>query len=205
MPETGENESPQRSGTQSAGRAVGAVVLLAVAPSPSRRRPSCWKGRKSGAKTGTAVSNVEVTASKVGGGGSNSTTSEPSGKYKLTGLTGGTWAVTFVPPNSIYQTFEKDVPLTEGTTETLNAKLVESGTIAGTVTSAASGTGLAGVEVFVTNVGSLESELAFTEATATTRSKGSHPEPTRSIFAKRRIHLPVRLDDGFEGSLSPST
>ncbi len=102
-------------------------------------------------------------ATKVGGGGSSTGTTEAAGKYELTGLTGGNWTVSFIPPNLKYQTLERSLTFTEGASETLNAQLVESGTITGTVTSAATGVGVPGDLVLVSSFEGFEIEEAVTD------------------------------------------
>jgi hypothetical protein len=127
---------------------VGSVVLLAVGPLAGAQAAgtASLTGTVTAVKGGSLVG-IEVTAS--GTNGSGTTTTGAGGTYTIAGgqLGGGSYSVTFSDPSENHVTIERQATLTEGAPTEVNVALQETGSIAGTVTSAASGAGLGGVSV----------------------------------------------------------
>jgi hypothetical protein len=128
---------------------VGSVVLLAVGPLAGAQALGTAKlagevTAKGGAKA--KLPGIEVTAE---GPEFRAATTEAAGKYEIGTLAGGTYEVTFRDPTEVHAPVTETVGVTEGLAETLNAALAETGSLSGTVTSAASGAGLGGVTVTI--------------------------------------------------------
>ncbi|HTZ87491.1 MAG TPA: carboxypeptidase regulatory-like domain-containing protein [Solirubrobacteraceae bacterium] len=109
---------------------------------------------------------VEVTAN--GPGGFGQATTEAAGKYMIPGLGAGAYTVTFTAPKFVLRT--TSTALSEGEAGVLDSELEATGSLSGTVTSAASGAGLGGVVVFITRLGGGE-EL---ERSGITESNGHY-------------------------------
>jgi Carboxypeptidase regulatory-like domain len=143
---------------------VGAVALLAAGPLASAQAAgtASLSGKVTAVKGGN-LEGIEVTATGTGGFGT--TTTGAGGTYTIAGgqLGGGTYTVSFVDPDEIHVSTEKSTTLTEGANTELNVALMETGSLSGTVTSAASGAGLADVNVFIEEGETFRS--AFTDGT----------------------------------------
>jgi hypothetical protein len=154
---------------------AGFVVVLAVAPAAAQASGTAsLKGTVTAFKGGAPVKGVEVTAS--GSGGFGTATTNGTGEYEIAGgaLGAGSYEVTFEDPTEKFASLTTSTTLTEGTPTTLNAALHETGSISGTVTSAASGAGLG--NVFVSAFGeTFESKSASTEPTGHYSLKGLAP------------------------------
>ncbi len=145
---------------------VGCIALFVLAPVAAAQAAVTLEGTVTAVKGGN-LKGIEVTATSEEGGVSKSTTSETSGAYKITSLSKGAYTVTFSDPTAKYVEQEKSDTLAEGI-NTLNAAMQESGTISGRVTSAATGSGLGSVTVYVDKVGGAEFFYRYT----TTGSEG---------------------------------
>jgi hypothetical protein len=141
---------------------VGCIALFAVAPVAAAQAAATVEGTVTAAKSSAALEGIEVTATSESGGGSKSETTKAGGAYKIVGLSGGDYTVKFHDLAATYVDQSKSIFLAEGTTETLNAALQEPGTISGRVTSAATGSGLGGVNVSVEQFGGGEFSTHFT-------------------------------------------
>jgi hypothetical protein len=135
---------------------VGFVLVLAVAPAAAQAvGTASLTGEVTAAKgvlppiTVTAIGPEVVSATTVGG------------KYKFENIKGGFYEVTFEDPTEKYAPLTETTTLTEGVPTTLNVTMHEGGSISGTVTSAATGTGLGGVSVAAAGGETFES--TFTE------------------------------------------
>jgi hypothetical protein len=129
---------------------VGSVVLLAVGPLAGAQAAgtASLTGTVTAVKGG-ALEGIEVTA--IGANGFGTTTTGAGGTYTIAGgqLGGGTYTVSFFDPSEDHVSLENQAILAEGAPTTLNAALQETGSLSGTVTSAASGAGLGDVTVSV--------------------------------------------------------
>jgi Carboxypeptidase regulatory-like domain len=128
---------------------VGCVALLAFGPLATAQAAGTASitGTVTAAKGGAALKGIEVTA--IGPGGSTTTT-DASGKYTISLLEKGEYTVRFSDPSLKYLAREEQTTIAvEGEAKTLNAKMKESGSITGRVTSAATGSGLGNVTVSV--------------------------------------------------------
>jgi Carboxypeptidase regulatory-like domain len=130
---------------------VGCVALFAVAPVAAAQAASL-EGTVTAVKGGATLKGIEVTATSELGGPSGSATTAGGGTYTIAGLSTGEYTVKFHDPADKYVDQEKAIVLAAGT-NMLNAALQESGMISGRVTSAATGSGLGGVEVDVDQSG----------------------------------------------------
>jgi Carboxypeptidase regulatory-like domain len=142
---------------------IGSVVLLVVGPIAGAQAAgtASLSGAVTAIKGGGALEGIEVTAS--GSNGFGTTTTAAGGKYTIAGgqLGGGTYNVSFSDPTGDHVPQVKQATLTEGEPGELNAALQETGSISGTVTSAANGAGLGNVFVSITGP---VSEFTSTEA-----------------------------------------
>jgi hypothetical protein len=145
---------------------VGCVALFAVAPVAAAQAAgtASLTGTVTATKGGAALEGIEVTAS--GSAGFGTTTTGAGGKYTIAGgqLGGGSYTVTFSDPSEKFVPRKEFASLTEGAATTLNAAMQEPGSISGTVTSAATGTGLGGVFVSIRSIFRETFESMTTEA-----------------------------------------
>jgi Carboxypeptidase regulatory-like domain len=139
---------------------VGCVALFAVAPVAAAQAAASIKGTVTAVKSGGTLAGVEVTATSEQGGGSGFTTTIANGTYTISGLAAGEYKVRFNDPTAKYVAQNKSIFLAEGE-NTLNAALQEHGSISGTVTSAATGSGLGSIQVRVSGT---EERFGTTEA-----------------------------------------
>jgi Carboxypeptidase regulatory-like domain len=126
---------------------IGCVALFAVAPVAAQAATASITGTVTSVKTGADLEGIEVTATSVGGGGSGFATTAANGTYTISSLSAGEYKVEFSDPHQIYVTQDTTTTLEEGKSKLLNAEMKVGSSISGTVTSAASGNGLGGVEV----------------------------------------------------------
>jgi hypothetical protein len=149
---------------------VGSALLLVVGPVAGAQAAgtASLTGEVTATKGGAPVAGIEVTAE--GSGGFGTATTNGTGKYEIKLLEAGTDTVTFRDPSKTYAPLKEVATLTEGAATTRNAKLKEGGSISGTVTSAATGTGLGGVFVSVSVIG----EFGESQGSTTTEAAGKY-------------------------------
>jgi hypothetical protein len=136
---------------------IGCVALLSVAPVAAQAATASISGTVTSAKSvGTVgLPGISVTATN-GNGITSSTTTAANGTYTIAGLAAGEYTVEFFDASQVYLTLDKTATLEEAKNTPVNAELKASSSIAGTVTSAANGSGLGGVEVELFELGGLE-------------------------------------------------
>jgi hypothetical protein len=139
---------------------IGCIALLVAAPVAAQAAASL-SGTVTSAKSGgtKGLPGISVTATNEHGVQEGTVLTEATGAYKFTGLPAGEYTVDFFDPSQAYLRLNKPATLTEGA-NTLNAEMKAGDTISGTVTSAATGKGLGGVEVRV--AGGAEEHVAST-------------------------------------------
>jgi hypothetical protein len=151
---------------------IGCLVLLAAGPAAAQAATGTITGTVTALKGGAPLEGIEVTAYGEGGEELGSASTPADGEYTISVTAtsvSAEYKVRFTDPSQTYLAQEGSTTLKEGETRTVNAKLRESGTISGRVTSSANGSGLGGVSVSVSN---LETDEAF-EST-TTESNGDY-------------------------------
>jgi len=140
----------------------GFALLLVVGPVAGAQAAgtASLTGTVSAVKGGN-LDGIEVTANGSNGFGTTSTAG--GGKYTIAGgqLGGGSYTVSFVDPTGKHVSLQRSTTLSEGAATELNAALQETGSISGTVTSAANGAGLG--NAFVSISGPV-TEFTTTEA-----------------------------------------
>ncbi len=151
---------------------VGCIALFAVAPVAAAQAAATVEGTVTAVKGATPLVGIEVTATSESGGGSTSETTKAGGVYKIANLSAGDYTVKFHDLTAKYVDQSKSIFLAEGTTETLNAAMQEPGTISGRVTSAATGSGLGNVGVYVEKIG--ETGAGFSNHFMTTEPNGDY-------------------------------
>lgn len=139
---------------------VVSMLLLLIGPAAGAQAAgtASLTGTVSAIKGGN-LNGIEVTANGFNGFGT--TTTAAGGKYTIAGLGEGSYTVGFSDPSGKYVFLERSATLSEGAATELNAALQETGSISGTVTSAASGAGLGNVSVSISGP---VSEFTTTEA-----------------------------------------
>jgi hypothetical protein len=141
------------------------VALLAFGPLATAQAAgtSSIEGTVTSVK-GAPLAGIEVNAvSNTNPGEEGSTTSLAGGKYTVPALRAGSYTVRFTSPTGVYlEKLETTVIETEPEKVLLTAVMNESSSLSGRVTSAATGTGLANVEVDVSGASGFYS--AATEA-----------------------------------------
>jgi Carboxypeptidase regulatory-like domain len=174
---------------------VGSLAVLALAPAAAQAASASITGTVT-SKTGAKLKGIEVTATNEFDVASRATTNS-AGVYTISGLSEGEYTVTFYDPTEKYVTLqEESVALEEGKAKTLNATLVETGAIAGTVRSAATGAGVAGARVETYN----EEEGYFYSYKETFTGAGGEYE----ISGLAPGHYVVYFEDDAGGYLSQS-
>jgi hypothetical protein len=129
---------------------VGIVALLAFGPLATAQAAgtASIEGNVTAEKGGAPVVGIQVT---VSGPEFGTATTGAGGKYKIEKLVGGSYTVRIVDPAQKFAEIRTTIVVTEGAASPLSPKLQENGSIKGTVTSAATGGGLANVRVSTSN------------------------------------------------------
>ena len=129
---------------------AGCLVAIVFGPlSSAQAATASITGTVTAVKGGGDLKGIEVVVKSEGGTTVGSATTAANGKYTVSALAEGEYTVVFDDPSETYLSQEHTVTLEEGKALTLNATLKEGGLVTGTVTSAATGAGLEGVEVFI--------------------------------------------------------
>jgi hypothetical protein len=136
---------------------VGCVALFAIAPVAAQAATASISGTVTSAKSGGTVGLPGITVTATNENGITlSTTTAAGGTYMISGLAKGEYTVEFFDASQVYLTLDKTATLEEAKNTPVSAELKASSVIAGTVTSAANGSGLGGVDVELFELGGLE-------------------------------------------------
>lgn len=124
-----------------------AVIALGAPALAEAAGTATIEGTVTAAKTGSDLSDIQVTANNEDNSEYRTTTTAANGSYTFSGLSGGYYYLTFQDPKGVYIDAYKTIDVAEGETGKLNAVLTEGASIVGRVTSATTGAGIGDVSI----------------------------------------------------------